>query len=139
LFLNFYSINEIFKIQKFPSVFQSSNCPNSSNSNYNCPKLLSFTLRYCTLSNGTQLSGCNSIINSLSSTVSSDGSCTNLVKEIRYILSYQNPTGLISAYVDVVFFNDAQTKSASFKPNQYFSVIFVPSTVSFVKKLNFSL
>ena len=97
--------------------------------------MLPFTLRYCTLSNGTQLSGCSSIVNSLLSTVSSSGSCTNLVKEIRYILSFKNPTGLISANVDVVFFNDAQTKQANL--NQYFSVFFIPSSVPLVKKLKF--
>ncbi len=61
--------------------------------------------------------------------------CSNLVRNIKYILSYVNPTGIIEAGLDVTFFSYDLTSTS--RARQSFEVLFIPSSVPLV--INFYL
>jgi hypothetical protein len=56
--------------------------------------------------------------------------CFYLIKSVKYILRYSNPTGVIEAGVVVTFANYDLTTSS--KLQQSFQVLFIPSSVTLV-------
>ncbi len=60
-----------------------------------------------------------------------NSACSNLVKSVKYILSYSNPAGIVEAGLDVTFFSYDLTSTS--RARQSFQVLFIPSTVPLVR------
>lgn len=93
--------------------------------------LTNINIRSCSFEDGSQIPAQDCKTSYLQPTLLNNV-CNNLVKSITFIFRFKNPSGIIEAGVDVVFFNYANLQTSSVSVEQKFKVLFIPDTVTLV-------